>query len=148
MNFMPPVFRKTIHGVTASSMRDYFHRRYRPENIVFAATGNVDFDGMVADLESRIRARISTGQRGHAHTTSSKLHTLDAAQGRLCPFEPIAAPRVRGSFRALGTLGGGPKPAACLYLPPRGCTPRCRRSGGSAALGRAAIVVSPRFASC
>jgi predicted Zn-dependent peptidase len=39
--------------MTASAMRDYFNRRYRPENIVLAASGNVDFDGLVAEVEKR-----------------------------------------------------------------------------------------------
>ncbi len=44
---------ESITAMTASSMRDYFCRRYRPNNIVLAACGNVDFDGLVADLEKR-----------------------------------------------------------------------------------------------
>jgi predicted Zn-dependent peptidase len=44
---------ESIREMSPSTMRDYFHRRYRPENIVLAATGNVDFDQMVADVESR-----------------------------------------------------------------------------------------------
>ncbi|QDT07212.1 Protease 3 precursor [Rubripirellula lacrimiformis] len=42
----------SIRAVTASAMRDYFYRRYRPENIVLAATGNVDFDALVAQVET------------------------------------------------------------------------------------------------
>ena len=41
----------SIAAVTAQQMRAYFNRRYRPENIVLAATGNVDFDGMVEFVE-------------------------------------------------------------------------------------------------
>ncbi|MGB7323938.1 MAG: pitrilysin family protein [Rubripirellula sp.] len=43
---------ESIRAVTADAMRDYFNRRYRPENMVLAATGNVDFDGLVAQVES------------------------------------------------------------------------------------------------
>ena len=43
---------ESIRAVTADAMRDYFNRRYRPENIVLAATGNVDFDGLVAQVET------------------------------------------------------------------------------------------------
>lgn len=43
----------SIAAMTATSMRDYFRRRYRPENIVLAASGNVDFDGLVAEVEKR-----------------------------------------------------------------------------------------------
>ncbi|MCC9600095.1 insulinase family protein [Stieleria sp. JC731] len=44
---------ESIEAMTASRMRDYFLQRYRPENIVLAATGNVDFDGLVGEIESR-----------------------------------------------------------------------------------------------
>lgn len=42
---------ESITAMTAASMRDYFFRRYRPENIVLAACGNIDFDGLVAQAE-------------------------------------------------------------------------------------------------
>ena len=45
----------SISAMTAARMRDYFNDRYRPENIVLAASGNVDFDGLVADVEQRTR---------------------------------------------------------------------------------------------
>ena len=44
----------TTHSIVSmqvESMRAYFNRRYRPENIVLAASGNVDFDGLVAQAE-------------------------------------------------------------------------------------------------
>ncbi len=44
---------ESIRAMTAAAMRDYFNRRYRPENIVLAATGNVDFDGLVAQVEKQ-----------------------------------------------------------------------------------------------
>ena len=44
---------ESIEEMTAERMRDYFCTRYRPENIVLAATGNVDFDGLVAEAEKR-----------------------------------------------------------------------------------------------
>ena len=44
---------ESIRDMTVQRMRDYFRRRYRPENIVLAATGNVDFDGLVAEVEKR-----------------------------------------------------------------------------------------------
>lgn len=44
---------ESISAMTATAMRQYFWRRYRPDNIVFAATGNVDFDSLVADLDKR-----------------------------------------------------------------------------------------------
>ena len=44
---------ESIRAMTAAAMREYFNRRYRPGNIVLAATGNVDFDGLVAQLEEQ-----------------------------------------------------------------------------------------------
>lgn len=44
---------ESIESMTATAMRDYFHRRYRPENIVLAATGNVDFDALIASVEGK-----------------------------------------------------------------------------------------------
>ena len=46
---------ESIRTMNASTMRAYFHRRYRPENIVLAASGNIDFDGLVAEVEQRTR---------------------------------------------------------------------------------------------
>jgi len=47
---------QSIRAMTAERMRDYFLARYRPENIVVAATGNVDFDGLVAEVQQRTAA--------------------------------------------------------------------------------------------
>ncbi len=44
---------ESIREMTASRMREYFNLRYRPENIVMAATGNVDFDALVDQLEKQ-----------------------------------------------------------------------------------------------
>ena len=43
----------SIEAMTADWMRNYFSTRYRPENIVLAATGNVDFDGLVEAVEKQ-----------------------------------------------------------------------------------------------
>ncbi len=42
---------QSIREMTAQRMRAYFNRQYRPENIVLAAAGNVDFDSLVATVE-------------------------------------------------------------------------------------------------
>jgi predicted Zn-dependent peptidase len=44
---------ESIQAMDAAAMRNYFRRRYRPQNIVLAATGNVDFDGLVAEVEKQ-----------------------------------------------------------------------------------------------
>ncbi len=42
---------ESITTMQRQTMYDYFSRRYRPENIVLAAAGNVDFDSLVADAQ-------------------------------------------------------------------------------------------------
>ena len=44
---------ESIAQMTADAMKAYFARRYRPENMVLAASGNVDFDGLVAQVEKQ-----------------------------------------------------------------------------------------------
>lgn len=51
---------ESITAMTADDLRDYFHTRYRPENIVLAASGNVDFDALVSQVE---QATESWGHR-------------------------------------------------------------------------------------
>jgi len=40
----------TVARLSTDQMRDYFARRYSPENLVVSAAGRVDFDRLVADL--------------------------------------------------------------------------------------------------
>jgi len=42
---------ESITAMNADAMRQYFFRRYRCENIVLAASGNVNFDGLVASVQ-------------------------------------------------------------------------------------------------
>ncbi len=44
---------ESIQAMTVERMRAYFDRRYRPENIVLAASGNVDFDTMVQTVSEK-----------------------------------------------------------------------------------------------
>lgn len=44
---------ESIEAMTAARMQDYFRTRYRPENIVLAVSGNVDFDALVCDVQQR-----------------------------------------------------------------------------------------------
>ncbi len=41
----------SVGGLTRQQMLDYFHQRYRPGNLVVAATGHVDFDRLVRQVE-------------------------------------------------------------------------------------------------
>ena len=45
---------ESIRAMTASKMREYFSAMYRPDNMVLAATGNIDFDGLVSQVEKLI----------------------------------------------------------------------------------------------
>jgi predicted Zn-dependent peptidase len=46
----------SITAMTADDLRDYFNTRYRPENIVLAATGNVDFDALIKQVSEATAA--------------------------------------------------------------------------------------------
>jgi predicted Zn-dependent peptidase len=51
---------QSITAMTAEDLRDYFNTRYRPENIVLAATGNVDFEALIKQVS---QATASWGDR-------------------------------------------------------------------------------------
>lgn len=42
---------ESVSALTPELMRDYFRRRYNPENMVLVATGRVDFERLVEDIE-------------------------------------------------------------------------------------------------
>ena len=44
---------ESIGGLSSEAMGDYFRRRYSPGNIVLAAAGRIDFDGLVSCVEGR-----------------------------------------------------------------------------------------------
>ncbi len=44
--------RESVGALTPDAMREYFNRRYGSNNIVFAASGKVDFDRLVEQIES------------------------------------------------------------------------------------------------
>ena len=44
--------RETVGALTPDAMREYFNHRYSPNNIVFAASGKVDFDRLVEQVEA------------------------------------------------------------------------------------------------
>lgn len=90
---------ESIRAMTAERMRDYFYRRYRPENIVLAATGNLDFDALVADAERLTatwsgRPRVAPPPADDPHrlppgiTLESHLEIDEAAQAYLVEIRP------------------------------------------------------------
>lgn len=44
---------QTVGDLTSTQMRDYFERRYSPDNLVVAAAGRLDFDQLLKDVEAR-----------------------------------------------------------------------------------------------
>ena len=64
---------ESITSMTAAAMQNYFQRQYQPGNIVLAATGNVDFDGLVAEVEPANRALGRSFQR-RCVTVRSRRH--------------------------------------------------------------------------
>jgi len=44
---------ESVGALTSEQMRSYFEQRYSPGNIVLVASGNVDFDQLVADADRR-----------------------------------------------------------------------------------------------
>ena len=43
--------RESISNLTVEAMRDYFEKRYSPSNIVFVASGNLDFDDVARKVD-------------------------------------------------------------------------------------------------
>jgi len=43
----------TVSALSADQMRTYFNQRYSPDNLIVSAAGQIDFDKLCADLESR-----------------------------------------------------------------------------------------------
>lgn len=90
---------ESIREMTAERMRAYFYRRYRPENIVLAATGNVDFDGLLAEVERQTSDWVTRpilpqppsddpAQVPQGVSLESQLEILDAAQAYLVQVVP------------------------------------------------------------
>ncbi len=110
---------ESIEAMTPQVMRDYFARRYAPENIVLAAAGNVDFDSLV-EQATRLTADWADGQRPAAPPPDERcelpagisdeatIETPDASQAylvRVSPAPPTGDPR-RYASRLLSTVLG------------------------------------------
>lgn len=87
----------SIRELTSGQMKDYFHQRYSPENIIFAVTGKVDFDLLVQDIEQRC------GKWEHYHA-ERKFSTAQAHRGlKILPRESAAQEYVFQMTSAPGT---------------------------------------------
>ncbi|MGB1708641.1 MAG: M16 family metallopeptidase [Rubripirellula sp.] len=103
----------------AATMRDYFHRRYRPENIVLAASGNIDFDSLVEQVENLTRSwsqrpKIATPDTDPADTVPTgislepRIAIPDAQQAYMVGISPgpCSTSKDRYAARALGSIMG------------------------------------------
>tara|TARA_R110002049_G_scaffold4601_5_gene32741 strand:- start:1035832 stop:1037091 length:1260 start_codon:yes stop_codon:yes gene_type:complete len=110
---------ESITAMTADDMRRYFQRRYRCDNIVLAASGNVDFDGLVAQVEKltdhwttrpdpAAPAADRPDQVPDGISLDTQLPIADAAQAylvRMCPG-PSATSEDRYAARLLASIMG------------------------------------------
>jgi predicted Zn-dependent peptidase len=110
---------ESIIAMTPEIMRDYFTRRYSPENIVLAAAGNVDFDSLVEQATKLTRdwANLTKSKMPQPDNFSrlpegtaidQVIETPDAAQAYLVRVSP--APDTKDpkkySARLLSTILG------------------------------------------
>jgi predicted Zn-dependent peptidase len=110
---------ESIKTMEVGTMRDYYNRRYRPENIVLAATGNIDFDALVAQVDQLTQG---WSQRPESATPTSdpdgsvpsgislepRIVTSDAQQAYLVGISPgpSSTSDDRYATRALGSIMG------------------------------------------
>lgn len=71
---------QSIEGLTAGAMRDYFNRRYSPENIVLVAAGKVDFAALVAASEEC----CGSWRRHSSLTAGVDSRVIEPCLGREC----------------------------------------------------------------
>jgi len=104
---------ESIAGLTSEAMGDYFRRRYSPGNIVLAAAGRIDFDGLVACVERCCGqwtpvATARTIEPAAAHDGFRLLHKETATQQYLMQIAagPAAEDRDRYAAKLLATVLG------------------------------------------
>ena len=98
---------ESIQEMTASRMRDYFLSMYRPENLVLAASGNIDFDAMVEQVETL------TSDWSQRQTTGENLLHCDTADSLPSgiSLEPhLSVPEINQSY--LVRISSGPSEAS------------------------------------
>ncbi len=97
---------ETVSALTPDRMRAYFEKRYSPGNVAVAAAGNLDFDALVAQVESRCAAwasvdagggrdtpKLDAGVRRHADVDA------DLSRHYLALVAPAPARRTRSATR-------------------------------------------------
>lgn len=110
---------ESIRTMQAATMRDYFNRRYRPENIVLAAAGNIDFDALVPQVEKLTedwsdRPNVAAPAKDPDDSVplgislEPKIISTDAKQAYLVGISPGPSSRAddRYAARVLGSVMG------------------------------------------
>lgn len=104
---------QSVQGLTPESMREYFVRRYSPNNMAIVAAGNVDFDRLVADAERFCGdwPRQEIGRNIHPASPRTGFHMLVKPQSaqqyvlQLSPG-PAAEDPLRFAARLVATILG------------------------------------------
>ncbi len=103
----------TVGALTPSQMRDYFDRRYSPQNMVLVASGRVDFERFVAEAERHCGhwQRQSTSrstERAPQHEGFEQIYKEIAAQQYTVQIGnfPAATDPQRHAARVLATILG------------------------------------------
>ncbi|MCA9141973.1 MAG: insulinase family protein [Planctomycetaceae bacterium] len=104
---------ETVGALTSQQMRAYFEQRYSPGNIVLVASGNVDFDQLVADAERNCGSwtpfKVSREQaRAAEHSGLSVIQKETAAQEYVVQIAngPAADDEDRYPARLMATIIG------------------------------------------
>ena len=94
---------ESIREMTASRMRDYFLRMYRPDNLVLAASGNLDFDGLISQLEKQT---AHWGERHLAVSSASAVDDASALPPGISLDQRLVVPEINQSY--LVRISNGP----------------------------------------
>ncbi|MEM9828001.1 MAG: pitrilysin family protein [Planctomycetota bacterium] len=92
---------ESISAMTADDLRAYFQSRYRPGNIVLAATGNVDFDALVQQAETMTAAWSDRG-----NTANPPADDPDILPPGIALDTSLESPDLQQTY--VVRLGGGP----------------------------------------
>ncbi|MFM9067883.1 MAG: M16 family metallopeptidase [Planctomycetota bacterium] len=103
----------TVGALTPGQMRDYFDRRYSPQNMVLVASGRVDFERFVAEAERHCghwqrQSTSRVAERAARHEGFEQIHKDISAQQYTVQIGnfPAATDSQRHAARVLATILG------------------------------------------
>ncbi|MFM9118440.1 MAG: M16 family metallopeptidase [Planctomycetota bacterium] len=103
----------TVGALTPGQMRDYFDRRYSPQNMVLVASGRVDFERFVAEAERHCghwqrQSTSRAAERAARHEGFEQIHKDISAQQYTVQIGnfPAATDSQRHAARVLATILG------------------------------------------